>query len=144
MGGGWTEPNAVLSLEIADFRLSCACFSPRSLHSSAASLSRERSSPGGKAKMASKARSFRPGTSTERPAVRAWNPPSRSSSKEAMADSVHLDRWLSPISVRFYDASNESVHFFTQPLRTPLRADHLPSIEHTGLEVSCDRSPAEG
>src|SRR5262249_2132451 len=93
MGGGWREPNACLSREIADFRLSRGCLSPRSLHSSPANLSRERSSPSGKARTASKARSFRPGTSTERPAARAWNPPNRASSKEVMPDMSAWDRF---------------------------------------------------
>src|SRR5262245_32964836 len=124
IGRGCAEPNDFRSRRTACFRLSRACLSPRSLHSSAASLSRERGSPGGIARTASKARSLRPETSITCPAARAWNPPSRTSSKDVIGDA---------------SASDE----FTLLSRNRLLADYQSSLTNPTAKCRLGPPPAQ-
>src|SRR5262249_48184375 len=115
IGREYRELNDFRSLTRACLRLSRACLSLRSLHSRAANFSRERGSPGGIARTASRARSLRPNTSTTRPAARTWNPPSRTSSKDFIGDASASDRrggktiGTTPSDGRIHPAVTQSV-----------------------------------
>src|SRR5262249_38834759 len=125
IGREYRELNDFRSLTRACLRLSRACLSLRSLHSRPASFSRERGSPGGIARTASRARSLRPKTSTTCPAARAWNPPSRTSSKDFIGDASASNR----------RALNPDADQFTPPSRNPLRADYRQSVAQKDLKI---------